>query len=283
MHRLLHSALALLAWPALGLAGDGVIEINQAAALAGGITPTDTAGFPVTIDQPGSYRLTGDLTLSASDVAAIDIDANDVTVDLGGFTIAGTADCVGLPPFLTCLIPANGDGITATSSSSNVTVHNGKLRNLRLGIVLSGDAGRVESVDVRRGSASGIAATGFGAVIRDVISTLNRGTGISAGVDARVADSTVISNNDDGINVGFNSNVSGNTVTANGEVGISAAQGSRVAENTASDNAGFGLDLSAGAGYGGNVLDGNNGGNPMPQLSGGISLGPNVCASALCP
>lgn len=38
----------------LGLAGsawavDGVIDINQARALAGGVTPGDTAGFPVTI------------------------------------------------------------------------------------------------------------------------------------------------------------------------------------------------------------------------------------------
>jgi hypothetical protein len=35
---------------------DGVIEINQAKALAGGVTPGDTAGFPVALSAPGSYR-----------------------------------------------------------------------------------------------------------------------------------------------------------------------------------------------------------------------------------
>ena len=40
---------------------DGVIEINQAKALAGGVTPSDTPGFPVSIDTAGSYRLTGNL------------------------------------------------------------------------------------------------------------------------------------------------------------------------------------------------------------------------------
>ena len=49
----------------LGLAGplyavEGVIDINQARALAGGVTPGDTPGFPVTVSQSGSYRLTGE-------------------------------------------------------------------------------------------------------------------------------------------------------------------------------------------------------------------------------
>ena len=46
-------------------AADGKIEINQAKALAGGVTATDAPGFPVTIDQSGSYLLTSDLTVPA--------------------------------------------------------------------------------------------------------------------------------------------------------------------------------------------------------------------------
>src|SRR5581483_7661707 len=41
---------------------DGVIEINHARALAGGVTASDLPGYPITIDQSGSYRLTGNLT-----------------------------------------------------------------------------------------------------------------------------------------------------------------------------------------------------------------------------
>ena len=40
---------------------DGLIEINHAKALAGGVSPGDLGGYPVTIDAPGSYILTGDL------------------------------------------------------------------------------------------------------------------------------------------------------------------------------------------------------------------------------
>jgi hypothetical protein len=41
-------------WMTAVAAVDGVIEINQARVLAGGITPADTPGFPVTIGTSGS-------------------------------------------------------------------------------------------------------------------------------------------------------------------------------------------------------------------------------------
>jgi hypothetical protein len=42
----------------------GPIDITQAKALNGSVAPGDTAGFPVTISVPGSYRLMGNLTVS---------------------------------------------------------------------------------------------------------------------------------------------------------------------------------------------------------------------------
>src|SRR5271156_5439677 len=63
--RLLAMAGALTAWLAApAWAVDGVIEINQASAKAGGVTPGDTPLFPVTLSQPGSYRLTGNLDVT---------------------------------------------------------------------------------------------------------------------------------------------------------------------------------------------------------------------------
>ena len=47
--------------PAFG--GDGVLEIDQACALATGCFDGDKALFPVSITQPGSYILTGNLTV----------------------------------------------------------------------------------------------------------------------------------------------------------------------------------------------------------------------------
>ena len=68
--RLVSQALALglgLALASRAVAVDGVIEINTAKALAGGVTTGDTPGFPVTISESGSYRLTGNLTVSGGD------------------------------------------------------------------------------------------------------------------------------------------------------------------------------------------------------------------------
>jgi hypothetical protein len=61
---------------------DGVIAINQARALAGGVTPGDAPGFPVIINAPGSYRLTGDLTVPDANIYGIFIDASFVQIDL---------------------------------------------------------------------------------------------------------------------------------------------------------------------------------------------------------
>ncbi|MEZ4352198.1 MAG: hypothetical protein R3F16_00865 [Myxococcota bacterium] len=69
-------------------ASDGVIEINQTTALAGGVTSSDEPGFPVTLDAPGSYRLTGNLDVP-NGTDGIEILASSVTLDLGGFRIAG--------------------------------------------------------------------------------------------------------------------------------------------------------------------------------------------------
>ncbi len=276
----------LLLAPGLAGAGDGAIEINQAAALAGTVTPTDAPGFPVTLDAPGQYRLTGNLLLGPLDLgAAIEIDADDVLLDLGGFGIQGTAECSGTPPFLTCPIPASAGGVESSAQSERVVVRNGSLRGVGLGVFLRGDGSRVEQLSVRRGSSSAVVLTGAGAAVRDVDAVLNAGLGISVGLDARVESCSLIANQGGGIQTGFNALVAENIVTANGDpAAISVAQGSRVSGNTVADNGGLGLDLQSGVGYGGNVFDSNNGGNGATQVeSGGIQLGANVCAGALCP
>jgi len=78
-------AMALLS--ACAFAVDGVILINQATVIAAG-------GFPYKITQPGSYKLSGNLTMNTTaqgnlngiDVA-IAISSSNVSLDLNGFTI----------------------------------------------------------------------------------------------------------------------------------------------------------------------------------------------------
>ena len=73
--------------PACAYAVDGVVLINQA-------TVTAAGGFPYIISQPGSYKLSGNLTMNTtstgnyqgSDVAIL-INANGVVLDLNGFSV----------------------------------------------------------------------------------------------------------------------------------------------------------------------------------------------------
>jgi len=70
-----------------------VILIDQAKAEAGGVTSGDAAGFPVTLSQPGNYRLTSNLTVADANVSAIQITADGVTLELNGHTLQGPVVC----------------------------------------------------------------------------------------------------------------------------------------------------------------------------------------------
>ena len=114
-------------------ATDGVIEINQARALAGEVTVGDTPGFPITITETGSYRLTSNLELGNAQ-EGITVLAGDVTIDLNGFAIIGS----GLPTSVAIL----------GQIGANVTVVNGTIRGVNVGVDLATNGARVERVRV---------------------------------------------------------------------------------------------------------------------------------------
>src|SRR5713226_8937081 len=105
-------ALALV-WAGLSCniyAVDGVILIDQSRALAGNVTPGDLPGFPVTIYLPGSYRLSGNLTVPDANTTAILITASNVALDLNGFSILGPTVCV-VGVATTCSPSGVGNGV----------------------------------------------------------------------------------------------------------------------------------------------------------------------------
>src|SRR5215813_4957107 len=55
---------------------------------------TPISSLPFTINQPGSYYLTGNLT-GAPGANGINISASDVTLDLGGFALIGSGGAGG--------------------------------------------------------------------------------------------------------------------------------------------------------------------------------------------
>lgn len=304
---------ALMGALMLGLAGpavaaDGVVEINQARALSGGVTPGDTPGFPVTLTEPGSYRLTSNLDVSAvaspENVTAISVATGDVHIDLGGFSVRGTTTCTGALPAasLTCAPVGSGRGINA-SNRERVSVTNGSVQGMGDTGVYCGKGCDLTHLHVAHCGSSGITAAD-GSVIRENTLYRNRVNGVSftsvGGLN--IQGNTAIENGDSGIwsgsgdlvegnvargnhNKGLFLNGSalarGNTATGNGSDGIYASQGALVVNNVANSNGGFGLAFShAAVPYEGNVVRGNTGGT----VSGGTPMGLNFCnAGTTCP
>ena len=231
--------IAALSGPALAV--DGVIEINQARASSGGITPGDAPGFPITIstgtfaNEPMSFRLTGPLFTSTS-ADMFEILSPHVSIDLNGFTVG-------------CLLPScSGRGIV--SAEINVSVRNGTVRGFGEGVLITGNGSYIENVR----------ATG------NII-------GLHAGNVCVVRDSIAIGNTEDGIRVGNGCLVSGNTAANNTSDGINTGVGSNVVANTALGNGGRGLNLAVNTAYSQNSINGNT----LGTVLNGVSAGLNVC------
>lgn len=252
-------ALVSLVMPRTAFAVKGPIIITQAKAIAGGVTRGDAPGFPVTIAQPGSYVLAGNLTVPDADTDAIVIDSDHVTIDLDGFAILGPTDCSGgLNP---CAGAGNGHGISTnvTTPRFNITIRNGTIQGMGArGIRLYGDSNLVEYVHARSNGILGI------------------GIAMSADYGASIVQhNTVQRNGFYGISVDMG-RVTNNVVDENGN-GIQMLRGS-VSQNDVARNAARGLSLSIAVSYIGNTLAQNG-----TDVTGGKNLGQNLCGDNVCP
>jgi hypothetical protein len=229
---------------------DGVALIDQTHALAGGVTPGDAPGFPVTISLPGSYRLSGNLTVPDANTTAILITADNVTIDLNGFSIVGPTICMTDGRTASCNSTGTGDGVDA-GSRTNITVINGTVRGMgNIGINIPGvgsfgfgDQGNkgayVEKVHAVSNGGAGIVVTSGMVIGNAAIS--NGGAGIFSSLGP-VIGNTANYNGLDGIDVLFGA-ASGNTATGNFGFGIFITCPSVVVGNW-SFNDHFGSDIS---------------------------------------
>lgn len=261
------AALLLASSPAA--AADGVVEINQARAFAGGVTAGDSPGFPVTISESGSYRLTSNLDVTGEAnpeyVTAIRVTANNVTVDLGGFSILGPARCIEPGSFpnatVTCALAGSGIGVDAGNQRDVAVLHGSILGMGSMGVAGGGSA-RVENVHARGNGWAGIVVSD--GIVRGNVVAVNRTTGIF---------------------MGGNGLVEGNQVFANGGSGILTYTGSLITRNAIWGNSRYGIELPNGsASYSLNQIDSNFLGavyeEPGFSL---VNLGQNACGWTLCP
>jgi len=271
LSRCVHAGVALAAVSVMAPAHavDGAILVNQARALAGNVTVGDTAGFPVSINTPGYYVLTSNLTLPNSNTTAIQINANNVTIDLNGFAILGPNVCAtdGFSVAQPCTLPSGGGlsgaGIDAGSAVPfavlNTRVINGTIDGVGgIGIFANVNA-RIEGVNISNCGSYGIYTAG--GVIRDTLVRACGSTGIVTS-GALIKDTRSIFNRGYGIQTGNFSILTGNVVGTNLLAGLVLSNNTRYTDN---------------------VIDNNNGGNANQQISGGTTAGVNTCGSGACP
>ena len=256
---------------------EGVVLISQDVALAGGVSGAcDTPGFPVTICQSGSYRLSSNLTVPDANTNGIVINADKVTIDLNGLSISGPAVCTAFTFPVECT--ANGTGVGITNASSTIaTIRNGTVRGMgRSGIELTGFGNSYNTIlveEVHTESNAGLDGAGiqvYGGNVTHCTATTNAGDGLRLDVGNAISNMVRL-NGGNGIVGG--SVVSDNAVYNNGQSGITGAV--NVSNNSVTFNLGFAL--SNVQGYRGNVLLSGGGG----FVSGGTSLGQNLCGSGI--
>jgi len=174
----LFNAALLAAMSGSAFAVDGVVLIDQNKALAGNVTPGDTAGFPVTISAPGSYRLSSNLVVPDANTSAIALAPNTsgVTIDLNGFSIVGPTACSTFP----CSPLGNGIGVSTDGTNRAVAVRNGTIIGMgSFGVALLGSASSIEGVSVINNGGGGI-LIGLGTVTGNRVIS-NGGHGIFGG------------------------------------------------------------------------------------------------------
>lgn len=164
---LLIGAIVLLS--ASAWAADGQVLINQ--------STLNAAGGTYTITQSGSYKLSGNLVVKDANTTPIVVNADNVTIDLNGFTIGGSNTCTFTPPsFRTiCTFTSTQSGVFG--SGSRLTVTNGIINGMgQYGIRSGGEGTRINSVTLSNNGSDGIYI--YGGLISECVVSFNGGVGI---------------------------------------------------------------------------------------------------------
>ncbi len=273
--RLHRNAIVKLVGVCLGL---GAIHPAQAQKMIGQVKT-----FPIVISKSGSYKLRSNIVVPDANTTAISVTADNVTIDLNGFSILGPVVCSGGPPVTSCTPTASGSGgygiDSRTAGVAGTTVLNGSVQGLgKTGLYL-GPRARVKDVQVVSNGFYGIDAGGQATIT--VSTALNNGIeGIAAQDAALVSGDVIFGNGGDGVAV-WSGTVTGNDARRNGNNGIQTGDGV-VIGNSALLNGGFGLGAFGGeVGYTNNVFRGNTFGTVN---GGGTDMGHNDCnGSTTCP
>ena len=256
---------ATFLFPVAAFGVDGQVLINQSTVMAAG-------GFPYKITQPGSYKLTGNLTVPAN-TDGIDINASHVTLDLNGFSLIGPQTCAGelTGPVISCTGSGLASGIVSIGNAA-ITIRNGSVTGMAgYGLLVSAFGALIEEIHT---SQNGVGIHGGRTIVRRCTAASNLRNGME--VQGVVENSIATNNGGNGIDL-TDASATENAVFFNTN-GISAA-GSTVANNTSFLNIQAGLSIDNTSTFRDNSLQGN--GTDL-QNFGGSSQKNNNCSGAVC-
>jgi len=250
--------------------------------------PLGQADFPLTITQAGSYYLTENITITDPNTHGMTITANDVALDLMGFSLTGPGS------------NGNGSGIYM-NGRKNIDIKNGTIQKFSVaGIIeenIFGFGHRIVGVKVKQNGQRGISLNCRAAIVQACIVTHNGNQstadvyGIYGLSDIKVIDNICNDNGFEatstvyGIYVYDNCVVSGNHVSNNGTFalyaiyGIHGNDGTKVENNIVSGNGIGGAPVSTVYGiYNkngttiGNIVKDNGNGRLEPAFNGAQSV-----------
>ncbi len=226
--------------PCWAFAQNGLVLINQSTVASSGANRA-TGGFPYVITQPGSYQLSGNLTVPPG-VNGIVISASFVSLDLNGFNISCVGSC-------------SGDGITDNGTPrATITIRNGTVFGFNNGINLGSNGSFIEKVTAQSNRLDGI-QVGDSSTIKDGFALNNTVYGISAGIHSIVS-GNVASGNGLGMQVGSGT-LTGNTADSNSGTGIIVLSNGTLNGNTANSNGAIGIFITTGS-LTGNIVSNNH-------------------------
>ncbi|MGH9393127.1 MAG: hypothetical protein ACRD1E_03080 [Terriglobales bacterium] len=241
---------ALLALAPAARAVDGVVLINQSTAINGLPGCPLDGGELILICQPGSYRLGGNLAMGAKAYGIL-IRADNVTLDLNGFAVAGP----GPGTATQCITSADAAG---NPSGTRHAIANGIVTGCGYGINLNAAA-----------SVSGITADDCNISVQIVH-------------DGKVSDSTIENSARYGIQIGAGMVIRCRIVGGTPLYGVFVGSSGAVLESEIGQASSAILGASGNVGYGLNLFHDITHiafGVPLPEINGGISMGNNICSN----
>ncbi|MBU0961866.1 MAG: right-handed parallel beta-helix repeat-containing protein [Proteobacteria bacterium] len=210
-----------------------IIPLNSSSPVY--VAGQEITSLPATISSSGFYFITKDLS-SDSSLPGIAITADNVTLDLMGFSLVGPG---------ASFVSSNGIHM---DGRSNVEIRNGTVRSFPgSGIYEPSSAPttaghRILNMRVTGNGKHGIRMVGANHIVERCTAWDNTDAGISVGIGANVSNNSSY-NNGDGIMTGGGARVTGNVCYDNTRYGIYTAFGSTVTNNTSYSNGGIGIYL----------------------------------------